>query len=527
MSKIKYTFYDEINDTNSVVDLMKRNQFGLAKFDPNLTKEKFIDYQHKKGTLFAVVGKKDGEVISYVAAYQTGAQKVMHANQVYVGRLIIDKKYRLNLFSVKDMFGLVIKELVSRGYNDFICKIKKENLASFYMMRKLGFVILDEKRTLFDFYVLHNYLISAGKLFNRKDYINRDNLANSMQKLNKQHLYQTEKLIDGRFIHIDCKSSIRNYFLCIDTFSGNIAGIEFKDAKLKIWPKDASFQSYSFEDENKVRKNCVIELVDQNQKMTIKRMNHTHEIFNLSDSIDTMTLKIEGDVDTYTFQMDEMRSFSKLKEEMYKIQMGNFSFEKESGFLGFHSGFKEMWPHICAPYIEGILGPNVNKKLHIEKNERGLSVKEEKEAYTLFREYVVEKNKMEIKSKAIKQSDQKMQPMFQFALYDLSYDIKIDLEDGSSVHRIFDLTEKNKVNDEMIFVDFMQKEYSKKYVKSIEIQFLSNPLVSYRLSFEKAVRCFCQMNYLGIVYDEKVYKDQKEIDFGSITIEEINHSIHE
>ncbi len=521
MSKITYAFYDEQKDTQSVVDLMKRNQFGLTKFDRDLTKDKFIDYQHKKGTLFAVVGKKDGEVISYVAAYQTGAQKVMHANQVYVGRLIIDKKYRLNLFSVKDMFGLVIEELVNRGYNDLVCKIAKENLASFYMMRKLGFVILDEERTLFGFYVLHNYLISAGKLFNRKDYINRDNLAYGMQKLNKQHLYQTEKLIDGRFIHIDCKSSIRNYFLCIDTFSGNIAGLELKEAKIKIWPTDTSFQSYCFEDENKVRKNCVIEFVDKEQKTIIKRMNQSHEMLKLSDSIDTMTLKIEGDVDTYTFRIDEMRTFSKSKEEPHKIQMDSFSFEKESGFLGFYSGFKEMWPHICAPYIEGIIGPNRNKKLRIEKRNQSLFVKEEKEDYTLYREYVAEKNKIEIKTNVIKQSNQKVQPMFQFALYDLSYDMKINLEDGSSAHRIFDLTEKNKVNDEMIFVDFMQKDYSKKRVKSIELQFLSNPKISYHLSFEKAVTCFCQMNFLGIVYDEKIYKDQKEIDFGSITIKEI------
>lgn len=522
MSKIKYTFYDEKNDTNSVVDLMKRNQFGLAKFDSNLTVEKFIDYQQKKGTIFAVVGKKDGEIISYVAAYRTGAQCVMKDNQVYVGRLIIDKKYRMNLFSVKDMFALVIEELVDRGYNDFICKIKKENIASFYMMRKLGFVIIDEKQTLFDFYVLHNYLMSVGKLFNQKNYINRNNLAYSMQKLDKHQLYRSEKIINQRFIHMDSKSSKRNYFICVDIRSGNIAGLYLKDMKIKIWPEDSDFKSYCFENSNSILRQCTIEFVNKKKERSIKEMSSFQESFALAEDIETMTLKIAGDMDTYTFRIAEMRQFSNINPSS-SISFAPFTFEKDSGFLAIAPYFKEMWPHVCAPYMEGIVEPNRKKKLNIETKDQSLLIKEEKEDYFLLRQYIFNQNQIEIKTVVTNVSDGKIQPMFQFALYDLSYDLNIYLEDGTMANRRYDPEERSSVNDELIFVDFMQKDYSKKKVERIEMIFQSNPKIKYRIRFQKAVRCFCQVNYLGIIYDETVYKNKKEIDFGSILIEQINY----
>ena len=521
MPKIKYEFYNEDVDTKSVVDLMKRNQFGLAKFDKNLTVEKFIDYQHKKGTIFGVVGKKDGVVVSYVAAYKTGAQKVVEKNQVYVGRLIIDKKYRMNLFSIKDMFGLVIEELQSRGYNDFICKIAKENIASFYMMRKLGFVILDEQRTVFGFYVLHNYLISATKLFNRKDYVNRDSLANHMQKLDKRNLYRAESLIDGRFIHINTKSGKKNYFLCIDTLSGDIAGVYLKECKIKIWPCNPNFTSYYFEDENNLLKKCAIEFVDRDGNYEVQYIENKYLQFDVSEDINTMTLKIEGDEDTYTFRLDEMRKFGEKQKRLEDISLNQFSFEPQSGFLALGSCFKEMWPHICAPYIEGVMGPNYDKKISLEKRGQTLTAREYKEDYILERIYTEKDNGVEIKTRASILSEKKVQPMFQFGLYDLSYNMNIFLEDGTKENRKFNLKERCQVNDEMIFVDFLQKDYSKKQVQKIEINFDSKPNTTYRIQFNQNVRCFCHMNYLGIVYDEQVYTNKKNVDFGSILIEEV------
>ena len=56
MSKITYEFYSE-KDAAAVAELMRNNKFWIGKFDKNLTGEKFVDYQRRKGTIFGIVGK--------------------------------------------------------------------------------------------------------------------------------------------------------------------------------------------------------------------------------------------------------------------------------------------------------------------------------------------------------------------------------------------------------------------------------------------------------------------------------------
>lgn len=520
MSKIKYEFYDETKDAAAVASLMKKNQFWVGKFDKNLTGEKFIDYQRKKGTIFGVVGKVDGEIVSYVGAYKTGGQKVANKNQAFVCALIIDHKYQKAMFTIQDMFSMIIKELLSRGYNDFICEVSKDNYASFYMMRKLGFVIIDEHRTLYGDYVLHNYLPGVIKLSNRMDYVDSDSVPQNMQKIDKNNLYRAEKLIDERFIQIDCKSRKKEHTLFIDTLSGNIAGLHMKKAQIKIWPMDRDFNSYSFDDfSDTFRKSCV-EITYKDQRKEIIDMDSSHTEFEVGNHVDTISLIVDGCDDHYTFFIDEMRDLGRYKFEQKLIELDSFSFEEKSAFLACGSYFKEMWPHMCAPYIEGIFIPNYKKGILLEKvNKQKLIAKEDKEDYFLEREYVASDNKIDIRSKVTFKSNKKVQPMFQFALYDLSYDMKIYLEDGTVAYRKFDFEDGHMVTEEMIFLDFLEQDYSKVLVDQIEISFESN--VKYRIYFEKSVTCFAQMNYLGVVYDEKLYKDQKEIDFGNITIEKI------
>ena len=522
MSKIKFEFYDETKDAEAVASLMKRNQFWIGKYDENLTGEKFIDYQRKKGTIFGVVGKVDGEIISYVGAYKTGGQKVANKNQVFVCALIIDYKYQKAMFTIQEMFSLIIKELLSRGYNDFICEVAKENYASFYMMRKLGFVIIDEKRTLYGDYVLHNYLPGVIKLSNRFDYVDGDSVPRNMQKIDKNNLYHAEKIIDGRFIQIDCISRKKEHTLFIDTISGNIAGLHMKKAQVKIWPCDKDFSSYSFDDLGKTLRESSIDMCFKDQSHKIIKMDAFHTEFKIPENVDTISLHVEDCDDEYTFFIDEMRELAKDKLEQKNLLLGSFHFEEHACFLSMQDSFKEMWPHICAPYIEGIFIPNYKKGIQVEYDQKNtLYAKQENEDFLLEREYCVTENKIEIHSKACMHSNKRVQPMFQFALYDLSYDMDIYLEDGTIANRRYDPEDGHMVTEEMIFLDFLKQDYSNKKVKKILIRFNSNPKKTYQMTFDRELKCFCQLNYLGLIYDEQVYKDSKNMDFGKIVIEEI------
>ena len=528
MSKITYEFYNE-KDAAAVAELMKNNQFWVGKFDENLTGEKFIDYQRKKGTIFGIVGKKNDKVVSYVAAYKTGGQKVANKNQAFICALIIDHKYRMSVFSINDMFSLLIKELVNLGYNDLICEVAKENYPSFYMMRKCGFVIIDEQLTLYGDYVLHNYLPGVIKLANRIEYADSDTLPKIMQKLNKKNLYRAEEIIDDRFINIDCKVKQEEYSIYIDTLSGNIAGVYMKDAKFKLWPSDRNLTAYKFDNFDTEVRQVTVEFFSNDIVTEIRVFEIDHFEIQIPDGVDKISFHIEGDVDQYTFFIGEMQEQGRYKFEQNVIKLNDFALEEKSAFLicatteNQGALFKEMWPHICAPYIEGIFIPNYKKHISIvTTGDNKTIVTEKHNDYILKREYRSSGKSIEIRTQAKMLSEKLVQPMFQFALYDLSYNMDILLDDKTRVNRRFNLEDGHYVTEEMIFLDFLKNDYSEKYFEQIDITFDSVLNTTYRIKTDKRAKCFCHMNYLGIEYTPQIYKGKNKIDFGTITIEKID-----
>lgn len=529
MSKITYEFYSE-KDATSVAELMRNNRFGIGKFDKNLTGEKFIDYQSRKGIIFGIVGKKNDKVVSYVAAYNTGGQKVANKNQAFIGAMIVDQKYRMAVFSIMDMFSLLIKELVNLGYNDLICEVAKDNYPSFYMMRKCGFVIIDEQPTLYGYYVLHNYFPSVIKLADRIEYADSDALPQIMQKLDKKNLYRVEEIIDNRFINIDCTAKKEKYSLYIDTLSGNIAGVHMRDSNFKIWPCDRKLAAYAFDNFDTVSKTVKVELLCKEIVTETKTFETKHFEVQIPDGIDKISFHVEGNVDKYTFFVDEMREQGRYKFEQASTKLNSFDFEEKSAFLicakneNQFALFKEMWPHICAPYIEGILIPNYEKNISIEPiGDNRIIATEKTEDYVMTRDYKSFGKRVEISTKTKMISKKQVQPMFQFALYDLSYNMDILLDDKSVANRKYDPEDGHCVTEEMIFLNFLQHDYSNKYFKQIDISFNSMPKTVYRIKTDKLAKCFCQLNYLGIEYNRKIYKGKNEINFGTITIERIDN----
>lgn len=527
MSKITYEFYNE-KDASAVAELMRNNKFWVGKFDEYLTGEKFIDYQRRKGTIFGIVGKKNNEVVSYVAAYKTGGQKVANKNQAFICSLIIDQKYRMSVFSITDMFSLLIQELVKRGYNDLICEVAKDNFPSFFMMRKCGFVIIDEKPTLYGDYVLHNYLPGIIKLAGRIEYADSETLPKIMQKLDKKNLYRAEQIIDGRFIRIECKVKKEKYTLYIDTLSGDIAGVHMYGAKFKIWPKDSKLNVYTFQNFDDKPQKVTIGFWRNGKNVASQTFDYNHFELKVPESIDNVSFYVDGYDDTYNFYVSEMREQGRYKFEQKSLYLNSFCFEEKSAFLSCtvngreEAPMKEMWPHICAPYIEGIFIPNYKKEISVTPIDDSKMIAAEKtEDFLLAREYKTSGNEIKIHTKAKMLSEKLVQPMFQFALYDLSYSCDITLEDGTVVNRRYDPEDGHCVTEELIFLNFLKHEYTKKYFKQIDISFDSAPNSVFRIIPEKPARCFCQLNYLGIEYSEEIYKDKKEIDFGSITIEKI------
>ena len=255
-----------------------------------------------------------------------------------------------------------------------------------------------------------------------------------------------------------------------------------------------------------------------------KDYEEKHFTLEIPETVDKVSFKIEGDEDTYTYFIGEMREQGRYEFAQSSVALNDFAIEERSAFLSYGKDgtplFKEMWPYICAPYIEGIFRPNYEKAVSIERvGEKRLVVTETKADYALTREYKAYGNKVEISTKAKVLNSKATQPMFQFALYDLSYSMNILLEDKTTCLRRYDPEDGHCVTEEMIFLDFLKQGYSDKYFKQIDLSFETIPNKVFRIKTDKAAKCFCQLNYLGIEYSRKVYKGQSEIDFGTITIE--------
>lgn len=527
MAKITYDFYTE-KDADAVAELMRNNKFWVGKFNKNLSGENFIDYQRKKGTILAIVGKKDGKVVSYVASYQTGGQKVANPNQAFICALIIDSKYRMSMFSISDMFSMLMKELIQRGYNDLICEVAKENFPSFYMMRKCGFVIIDENRTLYGDYVLHNYLPGIIRLADRMDFADSEVLPEIMQKLDKKNLYKAEPILYKRFIQIECKAHKNIYKIFVDTISGIIAGVDLTDHQFRLWPKDGDLRTYTFENYGEQTRRVEVKFFAGDAVTETHISDDRKQEIEVPESADKISFKVEGDPDTYTFFIREMIQQGKYHLEKSYLPINDYQIEEKSAFLTAtceqQPMFREMWPHAAAPYIEGIFIPNYEKGVVFKRTGTGvIAATQTTTDYILTREYRSVHNKLEIRTKVTMRSSKKCQPMFQFALDDLSYHCKITLKDKTQVERIYDPEDGECVTEEMIFLNFLGHEYTKKPFQTIDLSFDCAPNTIYRIRTSNPATCFCQLNYLGIEYSQKLYKGKKTVDFGVLSIEKLTN----
>lgn len=214
--------------------------------------------------------------------------------------------------------------------------------------------------------MLHNYLPSVIKLADRIEYADSDALPQIMQKLDKKNLYRVEETIDNRFINIDCTAKKEEYSLYIDTLSGNIAGVHMRDGNFKIWPCDRKLAAYTFDNFDTVSKTVKVELLCKENVTETKTFETKHFEVQIPDGIDKISFHVEGNVDKYTFFVDEMREQGRYKFEQASTKLNSFDFEEKSAFLTCAKNenqfalFKEMWPHICAPYIEGIVSTEIH-----------------------------------------------------------------------------------------------------------------------------------------------------------------------
>ncbi len=221
---IQYSYFED-KDADGVAALMVKNNFWMGKYNRSLDRETFREYQNAKGFCFGVVGKIDDKYVTYVAAYKLGSQGAANSRQIVMSGLIIDESYRSSVFFLSDMFMLVLAKVREMGCTEMISEVGKNNKLSLFMMKKTGFVVLDDRPTIYGEVILRNYLPAILDCVWSDSMPDTNSLVNGMQSINKRNLLQPVEYLNSHVIITTWSVGKDRFEFLIDIISGEVVGI--------------------------------------------------------------------------------------------------------------------------------------------------------------------------------------------------------------------------------------------------------------------------------------------------------------
>lgn len=516
MSKITYEFYSE-NDADTVAELMRRNRFWIGKYNTNLDGNTLREYQSKKGFVFGIVGKSDDKVITYVAAYRYGSQRICKQNQIIMSGLIIDNKYRMAIFSISQMFKMLLFKCVELGFNDIISEVNVSNKVSLSMMKKTGFLALDDTPTVFGEYVLHNYMPSLLRFFDSKDI---ENPSQSIMSIDRKKQTQKPNFISPNTISIVWNARGLNYEFLINVETGEAVGVHCHGRYKLLRVNDDTIYYH-----NCVNENCTSKLKIatefSNEAYTEEFVCQGEAYIKMPAGTRSIKLYPETEPDGFCFFARNYVCSDKKEEIINKLQV----YDCNSGYLYFdNKALCELWPCIDYPYLESPITPNYNKQLNttISRNritKDKIVALHTTEHHLLKRVYEISPNKTIISTELTPNNGNRLDnidPIFHLSVDSSNGEIILSNKEKSYA---YSLSNKQNVFAELIFEDF-KNDYS------VETRFTSITFkidgTTYVLEADLPFYAIANMNYVVIRFDmDKVEHSKNSIKFPTISIKKL------
>lgn len=527
--KIQYVFYEE-KDTEKLLEMLKRNKFYLARLKPTITVEEFLEVQRKRGFLFAGIAKVGEEVISYMAVYHNGCLKIAKPNQVYISSMLIDREYQRALFTLMDLYSVVMSEILRRGYTDVVAEVNYTNLQSLFLLRKFGFILMNNKEDLYENLVLHNYIFGLIKLAgvdNITD-LNVNNTVSYLPQINKKAAKEEDLVYYGKYIEQKYKCQTGKMTVLMNIHTGYACGIDFENV-IRAYTVNGESGHYMIT--NKKDSNLVLRYErTENGKVIKEEMQLAPmEEQELVLGAEVEKIALFGEDLEFPIHLYPREDVSVEEEERIVSFEEDQKLYLNTGFLEIYQDEKlkiqEMWPCITYPYLVGNLIPKKYNLAYENRSNREVVVTEKTEQFALTRVYQAEKGCIKIHTYA-KLEDEAMlvDPIFHYMLEDLTYECRITTVEQEVVKK-YDPEDKVFCNEEVIYQDFIEESFTKELLQEIVITYADR---KYKITMDKSGTCFYQFNYIGI----KVYKQSAEwgngwkikdsvVDFGTITLEEV------
>ncbi len=526
VKEIEFTIYDRGRDVESVVNLLKRNKYYLGKLDPDLTAERYIEYQDRRGFQFAVVAKVDDEVIGHIALYLNGNQGVAQKKQIILGTALVDARYQRLMPSIGALYMLAMETAIKNGYKVVICDTLKANMNSLYVLRRLGGVLLKNEPSIYGLYLLRIYtpliietLGSASIAEATKEF---GQIYEVTKRLDKRTAKQKTELIDNKYVLQAYHVKEANYKFFVNIINENVGKILLddyfqavlleNDSKLAITAyQNLNVQLAFYEGGDKIKEEAVFLAEGEIKAIAIKKSIEKIRL-GFSDSDTTFYMYPRPNI-----QKEQKYLQGSSAEQILDLQTGYLRFFKEGNPL-----FVEMWPCITRPLLFGYLVPKEIALIQEKLEENRYRITEESKKYTLYREYTFEENRVRIDTYADIFEEIIREPVFHLAFDDLSYNCTIVTE-SEIVNKSYNDKDYRAYCDEIIYEYFGNEDYTKSFVKKVEVVFGHE---KYEIVSDQDIYCFHQYNYLGFrfrkqsdVLEKNIVSGSTRIQLGTITIE--------
>ena len=491
---IQYSYFED-KDADGVAALMVKNNFWMGKYNRSLDGKTFQEYQNAKGFCFGVVGKIEDKYVTYVAAYKLGSQRTANSRQIVMSGLIIDEAYRSSVFSLSDMFMLVLARVREMGCTEMISEVGKNNKLSLFMMKKTGFVVLDDRPTIYGEVILRNYLPAILDCVWSDNMPDTNSLVNGMQSINKRNLLQPVEYLNSHVIITTWSVGKDRFEFLIDILSGEVVGIRcvgFFSFQL------SGERRFVMEREKSMKRNSLQVNMYAGDQL-VKEEELLQGEIRIPENITRITVKT--DAVPYTFAL---RQFAECKVKKELLEYGyNFDYSADLGAAFFpgrnHPQLAMLWPSMNPPYLEGLLEQNTEKDLEFQKDsEQDFVQRENCAAGTLERSYHHEGEKVKISTRLLPKEETQLAPLFPVGIFQEEYRICVSYIDGTK--KEYTQQQDLPVFAELIFVDFKNDGTEGKKADLVRVE-LDHDIYSIRM--DAPFKCTVNKNYLAICTDYK------------------------
>lgn len=512
LNKTTYAFFKD-SDAEQVAQLFNRNKFYIGKFKVT-TGEEYLELQKKRGMLFSVVAKKDDKVIGVVCAYPTSGHQMTRYNQVFVGSLLLDIKYRLISVTIIEMYRLLISKIVEEGYDEILTEVSPDNKQSLYMMSKFGFFMLNNQPNIFGYCTMHNYSPVVLKGLNRINDLDNNEFFAYMPIVDKKNTLRRQELLANEFVEYTYKIEDTKITVLVNINANKLAGVNVGGG-IKYYPAlDNEGNKYLLK--NQSINSCRVKVAYDEEKICSYELSPSEEIYITYD--EERNVDLVGDDYIYHFLVGKNKDVMKATDKYIELN-GKYKFEIDTGTLMVsacgENVFKELWPLVKTPYLEGALRPRVNKKLRIEQEQNELQVIEETTQYILERQYEFQEDKLIIGTKIKAKEDMNIEPMVHLwceqDYFKCSFQVPTGIEE-----RVFNGKISKLSTEDLPYVDFSKWEYGDYLFEGIDL--LMN-LAKYSVSLEHPAKFVINDKYIAILYGKMKLDKGQEIDLEKICYE--------